>query len=65
MPAQPRRETVLAVLFCAASCVSLRQSAGGYRWYMGAERKARRKKAENMKMPACQELKDQGYDVGY
>ena len=35
------------------------------RWYMGAERKMRRKKAENMKMPACQELSDQGYDVGY
>ena len=65
MPAQQHASTVLAMLFRAAPCVSLTHSAGGYRWYMGAERKARRKKAENMKMPACQELKDQGYDVGY
>ena len=41
------------------------ESAAGCRWYMGNERKVRRKKAENMKMPACEELKDQGYDVGY
>ena len=32
---------------------------------MGAERKMRRKRAEDFKMPACQELADQGYDVHY
>ena len=54
---------VLPLPSCVAASPELRGCS--VRWYMGAERKNRRHKAENIKMPACQELKGQGYDVGY
>lgn len=56
------RAVAIAVRRCGDSDAARVLTA---RWYMGAERNSRRNKAENMKMPACQELKDQGYDVGY
>jgi len=32
---------------------------------MGDERRKKRRQAESLKMPACRELSDQGYDVNY
>ena len=46
-------------------CLSLTTNCASGRWYMGDERRKKRRQAENLKMPACRELSDQGYDVNY
>ena len=51
-------------LFCDFAGFVTTNCASG-RWYMGDERRKKRRQAESLKMPACRELSDQGYDVNY
>ena len=61
---QESRSALKSLLrFCLT--LSLTMSCASGRWYMGDERRKKRRQAENMKMPACRELSDQGYDVNY